>query len=94
MKPKRRRAIPALEWMGEVTGDARATILVGSRALIENHGGLIEFTPERIRLRCKSGEIVVSGADLTISDARTRSLVVNGKIADIALLPRGGGGNG
>ena len=87
---RKKRAIPALEWVGEVAGDARATILVGSRALIENHAGLIEFTPERIRLRCKAGEIVFSGAELIISDARARSLVVSGKIADIALAPRGG----
>jgi sporulation protein YqfC len=87
---RKRREIPALQWVGEVAGDARATILVGSRALIENHAGLIEFTPERIRLRCKAGEIVVSGAELVISDARARSLVVSGKISDIALQPRGG----
>lgn len=91
---RKRRAIPALSWVGEVAGDARATILVGSRALIENHGGLLEFTPERVRLRCRAGEIVVSGAELVISDARARSLVVSGKIADIALEPRGGRADG
>ncbi|MGI6239344.1 MAG: YabP/YqfC family sporulation protein [Christensenellales bacterium] len=94
MKRRRKRDIPALEWMGEVAGGARATILVGSRALIENHAGLIEFTAERIRLACRGGEIVVSGEELIISDARTRSLVVSGKITDIALTPRAGTGNG
>lgn len=94
MKRKRRRDIPALEWLGEVAGDARATILVGSRALIENHMGLIEFTSEKIRLAVRGGEIVVSGEDLTISDARARSLIVGGRISDIALSPRGGAKNG
>lgn len=87
---RKKRGIPALAWVNEVAGDARATLLVGSRALIENHGGLIEFTPERIRLRCKAGEIVISGAELLISDARAHSLVVSGRISDIALQPRGG----
>lgn len=94
MKPRRKREIPALEWMGEVTGNARATILVSSRALIENHAGLIEFTPECVRLRCKSGEVVVSGTDLSISEARAHSLVVSGKIGDIAFEPRGGRADG
>jgi len=91
---RKRREIPALSWVGEVAGDARATILVGSRALIENHGGILEFTPECVRLRCKSGEIVVSGAELVISDARARSLVVTGRIEAIALRPRGGRSDG
>ena len=91
MRRRRGREIPALEWLPEVAGDARATILMGSRALIENHMGLIEFTPEKIRLRCKAGEIVVTGEDLTISDARAHALIVGGRIADVALSPRGGG---
>ena len=50
MKPFRRKRadIPALSWLDTAQGMPRATLDGRSRALIENHTGIIEFSTEKL----------------------------------------------
>lgn len=78
---------PALEWLWDAAGNgARAVVTGGRRALIENHTGILEFSPERIRLAARDGEITVLGAQLQLAEVRPRSLIVLGRI-DAVTLP-------
>lgn len=77
----------ALEWTGELTGAARATIVGKNRALIENHLGIIELTATRLRLAARGGEIVIDGEQIEIEQARPKSLIVRGAISALT-LPR------
>ena len=89
-RPKTRRA-PALEWLWDAAGtQPRATLSGNRRALIENHAGILEFTPERVRLAAGRGEIRVTGSALTLAEVRPRSLIVRGRIESVTLPPEGG----
>lgn len=85
-----RRRAPALEWLDDVSGfSVRATMTGSRRVLIENHTGILEFSPERVRLSSKHGEISVSGAALSLTEVRPRSLIVLGRIDAVELPPEG-----
>lgn len=89
-KYRRKRAdIPALEWIGPAGGQPRATLDGSRRALIENHTGIIEFSSEKLRLSSKAGEITVAGADISLSQVRSDSLIATGRI-DSVTMPGGG----
>ncbi len=86
-RTKSRRA-PALEWLWTAAGStARATLTGNRRALIENHAGILEFTPERIRLAAPNGEITVVGDAMQIAEVRPRALIVEGRIEAVELPP-------
>lgn len=87
---KRLRAnVPALTWVDSAAGAPRALLDGRSRALIENHTGIIEFSTERIRLASKLGEIVITGTDLSLCQVRADSLIVQGRV-DGCAMPDGG----
>ena len=86
-RTKSRRA-PALEWLWTAAGStARATLTGNRRALIENHTGILEFTPERIRLAAPNGEITVVGDAMQLAEVRPRALIVEGRIEAVELPP-------
>ena len=91
-KAKKAVSAPALEWLRDaVGGEARATVAAGRRALIENHAGILEYGPELVRLSARNGEIRVQGRELTLSEVRAHSLIVNGRIDAVLLPPEGDG---
>ena len=79
---------PALEWLWTAAGNAaRATLTGNRRALIENHTGILEFSPERIRLAAPNGEITVVGEAMQLAEVRPRALIVEGRIDAVELPP-------
>lgn len=87
------RGIPALMWVDSAAGMPRATMDGRSRVLIENHTGIIEFSFEKLRLDSRLGEIVVTGSGLSLSQVRSASLIVQGRIDGVS-MPEGGGCDG
>ena len=85
---KRRAHIPALAWFDYAAAMPRATLDGRSRALIENHTGIIEYSCERLRLGSKLGEIVITGSDISLSQVRRSSMIVTGRI-DSVCMPEG-----
>lgn len=55
--------------------------LTGStRARVENHRGIDEYTPELIRIRAAAGHIVIRGRDLTVKELARDDLICAGRI--------------
>jgi len=91
---RRRRAdIPAISWIESAAALPRATLEGRSRALIENHTGIVEFSCERLRLSSRLGEISVTGAELELARVCPGSLMVLGRI-DGVTMPEGGSCDG
>lgn len=84
-----RAGIPALTWVDSAAGLPRATLDGHTRALIENHTGIIEFSTEKLRLASRLGEIVITGSDLSLSQVRAGSLIAQGRIESVT-MPGGG----
>ena len=85
----RSRDIPALTWLEEASCPPRATLEGRCRALIENYREIVEFSPERIRLSSRQGEIVLTGKALCLSQVRPECLMVLGHIDSVS-MPEGG----
>lgn len=58
------------------------------RVLVENHMGVTEYGPDRIRVRVKFGDICICGSCLTLSRMTKGQLIIRGKIENIALNGR------
>ena len=82
---KRRADIPALAWVDYAAALPRATLDGRSRALIENHTGIIEYTAEKLRLDSRLGEIVVAGSNISLSQVRKGSMIVTGHIDSVSM---------
>ena len=82
-----RLAAPCLKALGlpedVARGEARLTVCGRECALVENIAGVAELTGELVRLRSRSGEVAVTGAELRVRDARADALYVTGLIRKI-----------
>jgi len=75
-----------------VLGMPRILVRGGSSLLLENHQGIIEYTPDRLRVRTLLGEATVEGNGLTLSELGENDLMLSGEIACITL--KNGGAHG
>lgn len=77
---------PALEWLdGAFKGRILLYVCGSNRVLIENHLGVIEFSPRRVRLAGAHGQLLIEGEALTICEARDCALIVRGQLHNIHL---------
>lgn len=56
------------------------------RVLIENHGGVTEYRPERIRVKVKFGQVCICGQCLALSKMSKEQLIVSGRIQSVELM--------
>lgn len=85
MKPLR-PAIPALEWLSDVSGRvARATAIGSKRMLIENHTGIQHYSDNCVCLRTACGILRVHGSNLSLNEVRPSALIVHGSIRMLEL---------
>lgn len=61
------------------------TLLGHTRAMVENHMGILEFTSGVIRLKTRRGTLVFEGSDLTLTEVRPGALSIRGSIGRIVL---------
>ena len=61
----------------------RTTMLSNRQLLVENHKGIIEYTPSLIRIKVTQGEMIVSGQNLTIGTLQAEQILVEGIIAEV-----------
>ena len=59
-----------------------------SRVLIERHGGVTEYTGERICVRVTYGQVAVCGCGLELSRMNREQLVISGRIDCVQLFRR------
>lgn len=78
MRAKRRPG--QLIWPSDPFRAVRVTTVGGCRALVENHRGLEEYAPERVRVRDRQGCVCVRGRALALREVRKDALIVSGTI--------------
>ena len=61
-------------------GTARMTMIGNGVMRIENHRGLLELTPERIRLRTQDGIVTVEGVELRLRILTAQDAEIEGTI--------------
>jgi sporulation protein YqfC len=61
----------------------RVTIIGNLQMIIENHRGLIEYSPERIRVGTGNGQMTIAGEDLAVGSVVAEDLSVMGRFARI-----------
>ena len=64
----------------ELVGAARLSLTAGKHAVIENHRGVLDYSPERIVVSTHDGSITLLGDGLRISAMSRDVLIVRGRI--------------
>ena len=76
--------VKAFEIPEDVMGDlSRLTMLGNKQLLIENHRGIIEYTPTYIRLNLVDGILVIKGTHLVLGNLQLEQILVEGKVGEI-----------
>lgn len=58
------------------------------RVLIERHGGVLEYGPERIRVRVKYGTVSINGCGMELVRMTHQQLVIAGRIDSVCIQRR------
>ena len=64
-------------------------ILGHRRVLVENHCGVTAYGTEEIRIKVKSGQILICGSHLMLAQMTKAQLVITGYISDVHLQTGG-----
>lgn len=86
-KKLRSFATTLLEIPEDVVHDLPRITLIGNRQLyIENHRGVLHFSPSTLRLSLSIGELEVSGSELVIRAILPEEVLVEGFVDDIQYI--------
>ncbi len=75
-KPDMLSKIPLVELAGE------------NRVLIENHLGVLAYSPEKIEVKVEYGKVCVEGENLKLMEMSREQLVIYGRIMHLQLFRR------
>jgi sporulation protein YqfC len=67
----------------------RVTMIGDTQLTVENHRGVLHFSPELLRLGMDNGSMEVSGEELTIRHIGAEEVFVEGRISGLRLQPKG-----
>ncbi|HZJ82588.1 MAG TPA: sporulation protein YqfC [Clostridia bacterium] len=71
----------------EITLNMPKINLIGNnQMLVENHRGIIEYSPNLIRVNSTVGVIRIQGKDLNLRNIATDDIMINGKIESIEFI--------
>lgn len=59
---------------------AKLTVMAGSKILVENHRGILEYGTERIVISLDRGKISLSGSQFSIDAMNKNELLISGKL--------------
>lgn len=77
----------AFELPKEITLDLPKISIIGNiQTLIENHKGIIEYNPERIRVNSSIGVIRIDGEDMNLRNIGSDDIIITGKIMGIEYI--------
>ncbi|MBU7005890.1 sporulation protein YqfC [Phosphitispora fastidiosa] len=64
--------------------DLPKVVLVGDvQVLIENHRGIMVYTPETVKVSTTIGDLAVTGTDLTLKNILPDEIMVEGRIKSV-----------
>ena len=85
-----RRLADELELPEEAApGQTVTELLDDGRVLIENHRGIVRYSPEAVTVRTGFGEIAVTGTQLKLTQMTRQLLIISGTVTEIAPHRRG-----
>lgn len=61
----------------------RITMLGNKQLLIENHKGIIEYTPSLVRIKLNQGELIIRGRNLILGNLQIEQILVEGTVEDL-----------
>lgn len=65
----------------------RITMIGGVQLTVENHRGVLRFTPDNLMLAMEQGKLEITGKDLVIRTIGKEDVYVEGQIAGVTLHP-------
>lgn len=76
-----------LEIPGDVMLDLPKIVLVGNlQVFLENHRGIMEYTPESVRVAVGEGEVEITGEKLQLRNILPEELCVEGQIKSVSFI--------
>lgn len=61
----------------------RISMIGNNQMLVENHRGVIEYTPQKIRLNSTIGVILVEGQDMDLKNIAADDIMITGVIKHV-----------
>ncbi|GMB00824.1 sporulation protein YqfC [Pelosinus sp. IPA-1] len=61
----------------------RITMLGNKQLLVENHKGIIEYTPSLVRINLEQGELIIHGKSLVLSNLQIEQILVEGTVGEV-----------
>jgi sporulation protein YqfC len=61
----------------------RITMLGNKQLLVENHKGIIEYTPSLVRIKLSQGELFIYGEKLTLGNLQAEQILVEGVVQKV-----------
>lgn len=65
---------------------ARATLVGRGKLYVENHSGLLEVAPHRVRVRTGYGELLITGTGLGIDTDGAGMICITGALSTVAIM--------
>ncbi len=82
----KRRLTDLFDLPQDVTLDLPRILLVGGlQVIVENHRGLIEYTPNRVAVGVTRGQVAIEGEELEIGIINVEEIMVLGRIRALLL---------
>lgn len=83
-RAKLQRLVGFLELPQDIVLDLRRiTMLENKQVLVENHKGIIEYTPGKVRLKLNFGELIIEGDELVLGNLHLEQILVEGVIKSL-----------
>ena len=79
------RAVGMLELPAEAFGETRVELVGRRQVVIDNHRGLVAFSPQEVVVSTPAGRLVVTGQGFVIDAIRPDRLRIAGRIEEVRL---------
>jgi sporulation protein YqfC len=85
---RRKRNLQSLAGFLEIPQDLvldlpRITMLGNKQLLVENHKGIIEYTPSLVRIKLSQGELFIHGEDLMLGNLQADQILIEGLVQEV-----------
>lgn len=85
---RKNRGLQRLAQILEVPADAvldisRLTMLGNEQLLIENHRGIVEYTPCFIRINLNAAVLQITGSDMVLGNLQADQILIEGRVEAI-----------
>ncbi|OAT85785.1 sporulation protein YqfC [Desulfotomaculum copahuensis] len=83
----KKRLSEFLEIPGDVMLDLPRIVMVGNlQIFIENHHGILEYTPELVRINVSGGELQINGSGLILRNILPDEICVEGEVKTVTFV--------